>query len=179
MIRAFIALTISDGLQKYLSDVVSDISRLDIKASWTKPGNFHLTLKFLGDIEEKLVPELSKKLSEIETDFPKEIKLSEISGFPNIKNPRVLWCGVEDDMSKSLFQRVQNICEGFGFENDNKPFRAHLTLGRIKSFKPAGLEDAISKIPMYNEKCFFTGIALIKSELTRSGPVYTNLWKKD
>ena len=179
MIRTFIALTLSDDVGDYLNSIVSSFIRAGVKASWTKPGNFHLTLKFLGDISENLVPELSKKLSEIDTSFPQKFELTELSGFPNLKNPRVLWIGINDEISKKLVINVQQICESLGFESDKKPFKAHLTLGRIKNQAPSGLEDIISKIPEYNESCFFTGLALIKSELTKKGPIYTNLWIKD
>lgn len=176
-IRTFIALTLSDDVKQFLDSIVADFKKLDIHASWTKPGNFHLTLKFLGDVEESIIPGIVDGLEHVSAKLPHDFKLTSISAFPNLSNPRVLWYGIRDKLSKNLYQQIQNICGELGFDRDRKPFRSHLTIGRIKSSVP----DISNLLGKYSDKkvngCF-ESLCLFRSDLSPAGPRYIPLWEK-
>ncbi len=177
--RIFIALTLSKNVCDYLAEIVSKLSKLDFKASWTKPGNFHLTLKFLGNVNDSFIPRIIEGLDEISPELPKSFELTTVSGFPNLGNPRVLWYGIKDDVSRKLFQQVQGVCEKLGFKRDKKPFKSHLTLGRIKSTRTFGLKEMIDETIKNPVSGLFEKLALVKSDLSKEGPTYTSLWEKE
>ncbi len=178
LIRSFIALTLSDDIKKYLDVVVADFKRLGIKVSWTKPGNFHLTLKFLGDIDDSSVPLVTDSLEKVSLGLPSKCKLTSISAFPNRSRPRVIWYGIQDNISENLYQQIQNICRKLGFQRDSKPFKPHLTLGRVKGERM----DISSLLDKYSDKKVagqFESLCLFRSDLSTAGPRYTPLWEKE
>jgi RNA 2',3'-cyclic 3'-phosphodiesterase len=177
--RIFIALTLSKNICDYLAEIVSKLSKLDFKAGWTKPGNFHLTLKFLGNVSDSFIPRIIEGLDEINPELPKSFELTSISGFPNLGNPRVLWYGINDEISKNLYHQTQDVCEKLSFDRDKKPFKSHLTLGRIKSTKTFGLKEMIGETINNSVNGLFEKLALVKSDLSKEGPTYTSLWEKE
>lgn len=101
---------------------------------WTAVQSIHLTLKFLGEIDPAVVPDLALELEKIsgsEAEFT--LKLQGLGCFPNPRNPRVIWCGVRGQVEplSHLEQKVEATCSQFGFPAENRPFHPHLTLGRV------------------------------------------------
>ncbi|HOO96408.1 MAG TPA: RNA 2',3'-cyclic phosphodiesterase [Caldisericia bacterium] len=176
MTRTFIALTLSENIEKYLRDVVDSLKKADIKASWTKPGRFHITLKFLGDVTDSQIESVKKTLSKIDATFPIPFELSGISAFPNTRNPKVLWQGVECPDALRLAKQVEDSLQKIGFDKMDKSFNAHITLGRIKSSVPAEFVHRIKTLEESLEG-YFSDLVFFKSELTKAGPIYTPLWE--
>lgn len=105
--------------------------------------NLHITLKFLGSVEEKMIPDLVSVLaSSVENIEKFELQLENVGVFPNEQTPRVLWVGVSGNTErlKDLAQTIEERCADLGFPRENRPFSPHLTLIRTpkKSQKSSG-----------------------------------------
>ena len=107
-----------------------------------------------------------------------ESQFSSLGGFPNLRKPKVIWTDLENnrDIIINLAQAIEDACIDIGFEKNNKPFKPHLTLGRVKSY------DDLSKLTEYLESynfesipISFNSVKLIQSTLTQEGPIYRTL----
>jgi len=179
-VRAFIACDIPDLFLEKISSVQDRLKGLDMDVTWTKVGGIHITLKFLGDIEEGYIDKVAAVIEEISKgQAPFEISIKGSGAFPNLKNPRVVWIGVEDEVNvlSKLQQGLDDRLKGLGFEPEDREFRPHLTLGRVKG--PRGkerLSAAVSELKGIEIGSFTVDrVILYKSELKPTGAVYTKL----
>ncbi|HXT11704.1 MAG TPA: RNA 2',3'-cyclic phosphodiesterase [Candidatus Angelobacter sp.] len=149
---------------------------------WTKREQFHLTLKFLGNVAEARVAELVEALRGACLDFPPLLLRAERIGFfPNSRIPRVVWVWVAD--GKEILARLQKAIERavgqFTEERDEKQFTGHVTLGRIPRLRRSEAE-LLAKIEREMAKRFFGewtagSVELIRSELSSGGSRYTTV----
>ena len=181
MKRVFIAVKIdpADTLLEMVSDFRTVLK--DEKIKWTEIENFHITLAFLGDTEEGKIKDIAamlKKTCALKRAF--EILIKGAGLFKNLKDPRVLWTGIEhsDDLI-SLFESVSLGLKNRGITLEERHFNPHLTLGRIKSIK--NHDELKSLINLYVNREIqnqpVKEIILYESILFHSGPVYKPLWK--
>ena len=115
-------------LQQNLRECEADVR-------WVAVPSIHLTLKFLGEIDQTIIPELAESLRlSSESENGLEFHLGGLGCFPNYKNPRVIWCGLggDTDALVRLQQKVEVACAGLGFSFEDRPFHPHLTLGRVQ-----------------------------------------------
>ena len=179
LIRCFAAIEIPERIQALLVDVQNAFRPKIKKASWTKQGNFHLTLKFLGDVEDRNVNEITAALQKMAgSQTPFLIEIGGIGAFPNLARPRVLWVGLRQGtpLTVKLSRVINNEFVKFGFEKDTR-FHPHFTLARLKN--QVNLNTFIN---LFKEFEIIDGalltvdkITLVKSELHPSGAVYTPL----
>ena len=194
-IRAFIAIELPDGLLKKIAELQKIIKK-DVKGSrtvsWPRAHGIHLTLKFLGDVEESRVEEIYGALKKATAGFgPMRLKagggkegggVGGVGGFPNLKNPRVLWVGLDGPEEFLKLQRsVEEAMQRLGFEKEERPFKPHLTLCRIKSPEDARiLGHNIEKLKDFIDMDFEAGhLVLFKSVLSPKGALYTALKRID
>lgn len=140
----------------------------------------HITLRFLGDVPELLVPQLGPALERSLRGAPSgSIVLRGLGAFPNTERPRVLWAGVVDDGGRleDLHRRVKEAVEGLGLPPEDHPFHAHVTLARIKGWARAEL--ARRAIEAHQGEVFarFTvqAVVLKQSTLKREGAVHRTI----
>lgn len=176
-LRAFIAVTLPDHVKKSLGRLQSQLKEFDIRMKYTDPENIHLTLKFLGDIRAEDVETIGEKLSGVTAGFaPMELFAKGMGVFPGIRRARVLWAGVsgETEALGRLQQDVEEAMADIGFEQENRRFAGHLTLGRFKGRgDPALLADAIRELGDFASEPFVAdSLELFESTLTPNGPVY-------
>jgi len=185
MIRAFVAIELDDALKAALQRVQARFKR-DARSQagrWVSPDSIHLTLQFLGDVPTQRVDEIAQAIARgcagVE---PFSIHLAQPGFFPNARNLRVVWVGVEGDMSALLRLQgaVQSEIEGIGFTPEKRGFQPHLTLARVRdqagSFEREGLAKLVSAVQV--DSCASMQVhevSLIRSELRPSGPEYTHL----
>src|SRR5882724_134464 len=136
MIRAFIAIDLSDEVRVAIEEAQARLKRMDlgVKISWTKVANLHLTLQFLGYVEETVVEKIKPALQLVAAQHqPFAVSVRGAGAFPNEKRPRVVWIGCDDagNKLKTLARAVQDAMREFGFTPEHHEFSAHLTLGRI------------------------------------------------
>lgn len=140
----------------------------------------HLTMKFLGNIEQSKVQKISKLLKNIASDFNSfTIQFSNIGGFPNMQRPRVVWMGIKkgSESLKHLNNKVECELEKIGFEKEKREYKAHLTLGRVKSLKNIpDLTRLINEaVLQFQGKIIIDKLMLFQSTLTPKGAIYTPL----
>jgi 2'-5' RNA ligase len=183
-IRAFIAIEIPTEIQDKIGELQNSLKGIGGRISWTKPGNIHLTLKFLGDTDEKIIDEIATELQQaVQKIEGFNISFQGTGVFPNFKRPRVIWVAAKSDGDhlEKLAAQIEDCMKNFGYEKENRRFSAHLTLGRVKDTK--GIEPIMEKLRSYEE--FVAGnfsvkeFYLIKSELHPAGSIYTPLKKID
>ena len=180
-IRSFLALDRSEEVLMEIMGVRNRLRKLiegDIR--WVRPEGIHLTLKFFGDVSVDDIANIAivvEKAAEREMSFSLEIGGAGV--FPDPHRPRVLWLGMKGDVERLLvFQKgLDQALLQIGFPREERPFRPHLTLGRIRTSKGlSGLARALEMGEKYAAGRFIaTGLSLIQSELTPGGAIYTRL----
>lgn len=178
MVRLFIAFLLPESLKARLGDLISELKPLASGIKWVNPTNLHLTLKFIGEVPEEAVLSIGDALSSAVREKAKyEVRVKECGGFPNLRNPRVLWVGLSGiNRDFKIASEIDKHLLPLGIAKEKKPFSPHLTIGRIK--KPGD----ISRLSGYIENLNFDAgtvilnkVALVKSTLTPAGPIYENL----
>jgi 2'-5' RNA ligase len=177
--RAFIALNLSSELKHELSRLQEELTKANADVKWVKTENIHLTLKFLGNVEETKIEEIRHILDGISSpEKPFEISLSNLGAFPNLNHPRVLWVGLDKGSSetKRIAASLENELQKIGFPKEERPFSAHLTLGRVKSGRnKAALKEKASSLQVRPKSCVVNNLTVFQSKLTPTGPIYTSL----
>ena len=179
-LRCFIAIGIPAQLQRNIGECIEILKKHDADIKWVAPENLHLTLKFLGNTPEDLLPTIRESLAAVVTTYkPFYIKIYGTGAFPNRKNPRVIWTGLHDaDGMKNLQEGIERSMAFLGFKSEDREFNPHLTLGRVRSRR--GMIMLIKDLETFEEKEFgivpVDRILLMRSELTPKGPEYTCLY---
>ena len=147
------------------------------KVSWVKPANIHLTLKFLGAVDESRIDEICAALQKTAAHSrPFTLSTDAVSGFPNIRNPRVLWLGIKESTGlMELHKGIDGSLANIGFARDTRPFRPHLTLSRVRG---AEASRALGALAIKLERDIFIefqvdSFILFRSSLTSAGAVHS------
>ena len=163
-----------------MAEVQARLQESGAEANWTRPEGIHLTLKFLGEIQEESVSELTSALARaVEGRGGFHVKVAGTGVFPNEKNPRVVWIGISGELDKlmGIQIRVEEQTARLGFQQEDRKFTPHLTLGRIKHVPSRGSwMQALEGVKDITLPGFeVAAISLMKSELQRTGAVYTEI----
>ena len=154
--------------------------REQLPVKWVRPDNIHLSLKFLGDVDDAREPELAQALRLAAGRGPKPRALTlEVTGFgvfPDYHRPHVLWAGVTPEPALELLQHaVEEAFAPLGFPTEARTFRPHVTLGRVardaRAHDVRGLEEILSGTE-FAETVSIAEIDLMQSTLQKDGPVY-------
>ena len=149
----------------------------EVKASWSRETNVHLTLKFIGEVQRNRVLEFSNAVSQAVNGIsPFSIVLEGTGVFPKRRNPRVLWIGITDQEGRlgELHSRLEAECFLLGFPKDERPFHPHLTLARLRSQLNAGaLAQAHEQLSFESYSIEVAELLVIRSELSSAGSKYT------
>ena len=151
------------------------------KISWVKPGNFHITLKFLGKTPEEKLPAIRKALEEVATQqHPFTINLAGTGIFGSSYNPRVIWFGTENNATlKQLGEAVLDTLDTAGFPRDRQNFVPHLTIGRIRKIEHKKMfrETLAARRNDFLQKQTIDKIILYESLLKPTGAVYREVMR--
>ncbi len=181
--RTFIAIDIPEAIKKAIADLQSELKRIGADAGWTNLKGIHLTLKFLGEIDEALLPEIANCCRAAVADAELfTLTLDGTGVFPNFRNPRVLWAGLKEETGRlqALQRRLEDELAVIGFKPEDKPFNPHLTVCRLKSLKKS--RELIARAEMYDLPAIsfeVRDIRVFKSELSPAGAKYTELMKEE
>lgn len=184
-IRTFVAIELSAGIKNELARV-QEMLRGKIATPhlrWVDPANVHLTLKFLGNVPVDRIEEITAVLKEACVGLsPFIMEVSGLGCFPSANNPRVVWVGVqgETDRLERLQERVEERLAVLGFKPERRPFRPHLTLGRVRKGAHVGARRLIGGIVSATSvgalgQMEVGEISLMKSVLLPSGAQYSRL----
>jgi RNA 2',3'-cyclic 3'-phosphodiesterase len=180
-LRAFIAVELPENVQAALHLVQEKLKSYQFKATWTRPENIHLTLKFLGDIKQDEVAPIVSVMEQAAKDCrPMTLRSQAIGFFPGVKQPRVLWTGIsgQTEALAELQGKIDRGLASLEIPREKKPFTGHLTLGRIKGGGNPGMFIDIMKTyqNMTTDAFFADSVHLFQSRLMPSGPIYTKLF---
>lgn len=173
--RLFIAIDLPEDWKRVLAEPEAHIGWLGRGVRWVEPRGMHLTLKFLGEVEENRLEELNAGLHAACGEISAfAMRLKGTGVFPNPKRPRIYWAGIEAPRELlELQSRVDAAMQKSGFEKDEHPFRPHLTLARIK--EPIGknrMTDALLNFQLESEPTTIREVLLMRSHLSREGARY-------
>lgn len=181
MVRLFIALLLPNEIKKALEDLIIDLKPRVKGVRWVGADNIHLTLKFIGETSEEKIGPISQVLEKAAAGRkPLTVALDRMGGFPNLKNPRVIWVGLSGvEPAAEMAGLLNRQLKPLGFEPEKRPFSAHLTLGRIKfPIDASPLAAYAEQLNFATEPVILDRIALVKSTLTPGGPIYEKLEQK-
>jgi RNA 2',3'-cyclic 3'-phosphodiesterase len=179
--RAFIAIELPQEIKDNLSRLQGKLKTAGADVKWVEPKNIHLTLKFLGEIEEQTQTRIAAKLKEIAGNQRAFfISLFSCGAFPGINSPRVIWLGIEqgDQEVKTIAGAIETQLESIGIPKETRAFSSHITLGRTRSSKNRReLAQALSELSLKPLQVRFPTdkITLFKSTLTPRGPIYETI----
>jgi RNA 2',3'-cyclic 3'-phosphodiesterase len=178
-VRAFVALRLDGAVEDAIEQFVAPLRPLGNGVRWVPRSNFHLTLRFLGNeapsaLIEALVPELAAIARRTQ---PFVLSVESIGGFPQLARPRVIWIGLHGDGLLELAASVRTAAAHVGFEGDEHPYTPHLTIARVH--EPNRLGELPGALQSARAHHFGTStiasMALYRSVLTATGPIYTEL----
>ena len=178
-VRAFIAIALPPEICLALSDCISRIKQHHGDIKWVRTEGLHITLKFLGDIQPGRVEEIASSLSQIGSACPAfEISIEGAGAFPGMQRPRIIWTGIRQGAEEliRLASQIDGAMETFGFEPEGRPFKPHITLGRVRS--PKNIRETMEAVK--NQTGIFgtfraNAIILMQSVLKPTGAEYTPL----
>jgi len=162
--------------------VLQHIARLkeavpDVRATWSRDANLHLTLKFLGEIPPASVSDLSTAASRAVAGLaPFSIQLEQTGAFPKQGQPRVLWVGINDSSGKlsELHARLEDESANAGFVKDGRAFHPHLTVARLRQPRHARTLAAAHRAFEFEPvEITVSELLVIRSELSSEGSKYT------
>lgn len=178
-VRCFVSIDIEEpnllarliGIQRLLEDSGADLKTVETE-------NIHITLMFLGDVEESWLVELTNKITQMSFK-PFKIEFKGVGVFPNLSKPRVVWAGISKGLEQLnlVYKDLEAKVSGMGFKLDEKGFSPHVTLARVRSGKN---RDKLVEL-LRNLEDDFLGemiakrIRLKKSLLTSEGPIYSTI----
>jgi 2'-5' RNA ligase len=175
LIRTFIAVELDPCLRGLIRELQDLFSCFNLK--FVEPEIVHITLKFLGDVDESRIPLISSALDSI-TCEPFEAIIGGLGVFPNPSNPKVLWLGAAGKF-RILHEDIENLLKPFKFERDTREFTAHATLARVKSLNRDQKSAFINTIRECKDvqlgSMKVNKVLLKKSILTPEYPIYETL----
>ena len=172
--RAFIAIDFPDEIVKEIARVQGVLGNYKFTGKVTELENLHLTLKFLGEVEEKKVEKIMERLRGMRFgEF--EAKLAEIGTFSYDLNPRIVWVKVGGRGVFEMQKKIDEMMEKEGFAREER-FMSHTTIARIKYAKDKkGFIEYVKNLGVKEVDFSVRSFKLMKSELREMGPVYTLL----
>ena len=177
--RSFIAIELPETIKKALAEFQQELGKCGADVRWARPENIHLTLKFLGNIEEDKADVIAEKIKGTckgRSGF--KLNISGTGVFPNKRSPRVLWAGIElNDEITTLQKGIEETMASVGFKPEKRRFSPHLTLGRFRSSR--GKQAVLDKMGAYRENIFglmdVNSVLLMRSDLGPRGATYTKI----
>lgn len=181
--RAFIAIPLPPEVKRYLKKMQESLAAARADVKWVEHENIHLTLKFLGEIDQHTVEKVTSYLDEIGgMTAPYVIRLSHCGAFPRIESARVIWMGIDQGelQTRALYNLIEERLHTIGVPCEDRPFSSHITLGRTRSGKNRAALAALLKKHCHDlggQRPEFSAekITLFKSTLTPRGPIYESL----
>ncbi|MEZ5988439.1 MAG: RNA 2',3'-cyclic phosphodiesterase [Planctomycetota bacterium] len=178
--RCFLALSPDPDATARIAAMLERLGRMRGRVRWVEPAQVHLTLQFLGEVAEDALPDLVAALGMLPPRAPLALSLDGTGRFPPRGAARVLWLGLggELDRLQALVDDVAACCEAVGFPRERRPFRPHMTLGRVKG--PEGLDRIVGELERLGRELGpgltpIDRVRLLESRLGPSGARYTEV----
>lgn len=180
-VRTFIAIDISEEIREAAQRVIRALEPLASGARWVRPENMHCTLKFLGEVDERELPDVCHHITDAVKKRNKfEAQCVSVGAFPQPSKPSTIWLGLRDgnDELLQLRDHLEENMSALGFPREQRRFQGHITLGRLR--KPLAHANQIHAFLRDQEHGEFGNlpideVVLYRSDLSRHGPEYTRI----
>ena len=176
--RTFVAIDIPSDIRLKIAEFINALRPGANNVRWTKPEAMHITLKFLGEVTAAQLETIKMSLASVRADAPFDLTIEGAGCFPNERSPRVLWLGVEGGAAlQELAERVEKCLQPLGFAKEDRPYSAHLTLGRVRE---PGEIVAVQKVLRQGKQLAFGSFTanqffLYESRPSAGGSLYLKL----
>jgi 2'-5' RNA ligase len=179
-IRTFIAVDLDKVVRQRTIALQETLKESGTEVKWVGPENLHVTLLFLGEVDEREVPEVCRLVAETAGEHPKfTMSVESSGGFPNSLRPRIVWVGVGAGTQElcSIHDDLETAFLNLGFRREDRKYSPHITLGRVKSDRPTeSLATALAQQAGWKGgEIQVTELLVMGSKLTPEGPEYTVL----
>jgi 2'-5' RNA ligase len=179
--RTFIAIELPEEIKKQIEKLQAPLKKTRAFVSWVKPGNIHVTLKFLGEVPEEKTNEVFSATERAVGGTKRfSMSLKGTGGFPNLRRPRVIWIGTgsgEEELS-CLAEKIEEEMEKIGFPKEKRKFSPHFTIGRVKSSKNIEeLAQQVESTEFETKTIEVNQVVVMRSQLHPAGAIYTPLKK--
>lgn len=179
-VRLFVACEVPDDVKETIGEVIEGLRQKSGSAvRWIRPEGLHVTLKFLGEVPTRKLPAVKLAIQEaVVGHSPFELEFSTIGTFGGREGLRIMWVGIAGDVLRleALVRAVNAALAVVGFEPERRPFRPHLTLGRVRdeisTRHRAEIEVAVGKQTVPASSWRTAQVSLMRSRLTASGANY-------
>ncbi|MBU1185807.1 MAG: RNA 2',3'-cyclic phosphodiesterase [Acidobacteria bacterium] len=177
--RTFIAVEMNPDIIQSVQHVIRDLDEGNRSVRWVKAGGIHLTLKFLGDITADQATRVAAALEAIGPDVPSfPLRIAGTGAFPPGNQPRVLWVGIDrSEELLALVSAVEIAMARLGFPSEKRPFRPHISIGRVKD--PTLLGSIPARIEAHGDREFgqmtVRSFLFFESRLNPAGAEYSVL----
>lgn len=176
MIRVFVSLKIAEDVKEELKTICSDLAEEPEHYKWESNEKIHLTLKFIGDVADNLIPPISNELEFVKTYPALDFSITKFGFFYRNGIAKILWAGLKTDSTVyKLVKELNYRLEKFDIKIEKRKFKPHLTLLRIKSTTNEDFINNFNNYVFENVNFKADRIALVKSELFKEGAKYSDL----
>jgi 2'-5' RNA ligase len=181
VVRTFVAVEIPPEVKNRASQLIGRLQAAPAKVKWVDPRHMHWTLKFLGDVDMLEIPDVCQAVARaVEPLAPFDVEAQGAGAFPDIRRPRTLWVGTGTGSEQmiELHDAIEAELAKLGYRAENRRFRPHLTIGRVRN-SPEGIEE-LGRLVQENAD-FESGLSTVyevvvfSSELGRDGPTHEPL----
>ena len=175
--RLFIGINLPKKQRAQIHRVARALREEDLPVRWIEPDNFHVTLKFLGDVRPEQVDQIKEIVQRVAASTRSfSTELTGFGAFPTVRRPRIIWLGVTANPElRCLKQDLEWSLSDMGFETETRAFHPHVTLGRASTTRGAGvfrsLDTTLASLEFAAELRIHT-VDLIRSQLSREGARY-------
>lgn len=180
-LRTFIALDLGQDIRDRLITLQGKLAESGAQVKWVEPDNLHITLLFLGEVDQRDVIDICRAVSGATSQVPKfDLSIEGTGAFPTPRHPRIVWAGAGEGAEQvvALHDALEKPLLELGcYRREERKYTPHVTLGRVKT-EPAsaGLETSLRKLATWHAgETTIDEVLVMSSELTREGPVYAVL----
>lgn len=183
-LRLFVAVAVPPAVQQEIARAQSRLRRLTPPGCirWTNPRQFHLTLKFLGDVPAVQLPVLRESIAAVCANCPSlQLNAAGVGYFPNERKPRVMWVAVRDMEGRlpELHRRLDEALRCFASGEKSEPFSGHVTLGRFRPGGGRAMSNWRERARELHNRAYgnwtASQVELVRSELTSTGASHRTL----
>jgi 2'-5' RNA ligase len=179
-IRTFVACEIPREIRSDIGHIQENLKRRRLRLKWVRPENLHLTFSFLGEVPVERLETIAASIGRAAEDVaPLSLTAKGVGVFPGIRRARVVWVGIGGQHRRllALQAAVAGALAGVGFAQEKRPYKGHLTIGRVKSaIDPRRLAEALTEFSDFETASFVVdAVVVFRSQLRPDGPVYTRL----
>jgi RNA 2',3'-cyclic 3'-phosphodiesterase len=177
MMRTFVALNLPQAERARLHDALAPLRDRGLPVRWVAPEALHITLRFLGDTEADAVPHIERVLADAAARrSPLTLEIAGLGAFPSLRRASIIWIGVNQEPELHALQKhLEPALSRLGFPRETRPFRPHITVGRIRSGSRAIDIDRARELVDYSAAVEVATVDLMQSHQSSAGSRYERL----